>query len=192
MKEENTVLKPLNCSRCKGRLIKPGDYDEKIANWRLMQIAALKNIKSVKLYILLPFLSPDRFFYDLNTDAWHRNDLKKIFLKGSSDENFINYLNERGIVIIECCFCPLHRLFFHDITLSVMPEVITTCFKRHNLVFLKINKTAPVITLFDDNDTTIEDDFPGLKNRIIRNFDLNKLLNSNKRFLKLVDSIIGK
>ena len=190
--EDKGELSALNCKSCKGLIIKPDYYDTRIQHWRTLQMEAIKNIKNIRLYLLLPFSSPDRFFYDTETDAWYRNDLKRILLKGSSDKDFIDYLNNRGIVIVECCFCPLHRFFLHGIPLSIMSKVITTCFKRHNLHLLKINKVAPVITLFDEPDSLTDIGIPGIKSRIINNFELYKLGRSNKRFIKLIDSIISK
>lgn len=189
--KDNGVLSILNCKDCKGLLVKPVDYDSKINYWRSLQMFAINNIKTVRLYLLLPFLSPDRFFYDIDTDAWHRNDLKRILLKGSTDKEFIDYLNERCIVIVECCFCPLHRFFLHGIPFSIMSKVITVCFRRHNLHLLKINKVAPIITLFEDPGSFVEEGVAEINNRIIKNFELHKLERSNKRFRKMVDSITG-
>jgi hypothetical protein len=115
------VLSSINCKSCKGLIVKPDSYNVKIDYWRSLQMNAIKNIKTVRLYILMPFLSPDRFFYDTETDAWHRNDLKRILLKGSTDNEFLNYLNDKGIVVVECCFvhCTdffymiLHFLLYH-------------------------------------------------------------------------------
>lgn len=182
------VLSAINCRSCKGLLVKPEGYDTKINYWRSLQLDTINNIKDIRLFILLPFLSPDRFFYDLDTDAWHRNDLKRILLNGSTDIEFINYLNNRGIVIVECCFCPLHRFFLHDIPFSIMSKVITTCFRRHNLHLLKINKLAPIITLFEEPGCFVDEGVPEIKKRIIKNFELHRLERSNKRFRKLVDS----
>jgi hypothetical protein len=184
-------LKPLNCRNCKGMMVKPDGYDKKIKHWRLLQTDAFNNISTIRLYILLPFLSPDRFFYDTKTDAWNRNDLKQIILKGATDKEFLSYLNNRGIAIVECCFCPLHRFFLHGISLSIMSDVLTTCFKRHQLHLLRINKKTPVITLFEEPGSFVEKGIPEINCRIIQNFELYKLVRSNKRFLKLVDSITG-
>ena len=188
---KNGDLSPLNCKNCKGLTIKPIDYDLKINYWRSLQMDAINNIKTIRLYLLLPYLSPDRFFYDTETDAWHRNDLKRILMKGSTDIEFLEYLNNQGIVIVECCFCPLHRFFLHGIPLSVMSKTIALCFKRHNLQFLKINKKAPIITLFDEPDDYADVAIAGINSRIITNFKLYHLQRSNKRFLKLVKSITG-
>jgi hypothetical protein len=190
--KENGALTDLNCKGCKGLIIKPDFYDQKIYFWRTLQMEAVSNIKNIRLYILLPFLSPDRFFYDTETDAWHRNDLKNILLKGSSDKEFISYLNDHGIVIVECCFCPLHRFFLHGIPFSIMSNVITTCFRKHNLHLVKINKVAPIITLFEEPGSFSDEGIAGINSRIIKNFELYKLGRSNKRFRKLVDSIILK
>jgi len=185
------VLSDLNCKNCKGLIVKPVGYDSKINNWRSLQLDEVNRIKTIRLYLLLPFLSPDRFFYDTNTDAWHRNDLKGIFLKGSTDKEFISYLNEKGIVIVECCFCPLHRFFLLGIPFSIMSKVITICFRRHNLYLLKINKSAPIITFFEEQGGFEDKGIPEINNRIIQNFELHHLERSNKRFRKLVDSITG-
>ena len=187
--KDNEVLNTINCKGCKGLIVKPTDYDSTIKNWRSMQMDAINNIKTINLYLLLPFLSPDRFFYDLNTDAWHRNDLKRILLKGSTDQDFLNFLNDRGIVVVECCFCPLHRFFMLGIPFSEIPNVITKCFKRHNLHLLKINKTSPIITLFEESRSFDDKGMPEITDRIIKNFDLHLLERSNKKFRKLLDSI---
>lgn len=189
--KEIDVLSTLNCRNCKGTIVKPDTYDLKINHWRSLQMDAVNNIQTIKLYLLLPFLSPDRFFYDLETDAWHRNDLKKILFKNSTDKEFISYLNAKGIVIVECCFCPLHRFFLIGIPFSIMSQVIKTCFKRHNLQIIKINKKAPIITLFEDADNFIDDGFPEINKRIIKNFELHHLERCNKRFKKLVETITG-
>jgi hypothetical protein len=184
-------LKPLHCNNCKGQLIKPEGYDEKIGQWRSLQMDAINDIKVIRLYLLFPFSSPDRFFYDTKTDSWYRNDLKRVLLKDASDQEFINYLNTKGIAIVESCFCPLHRFFLHGISFSIMPKVITACFRKHNLHLLNINKKAPVITLFEEAGCFDEKGVPEINSRIIQNFEFYKLQRSNKRFLKLVDSITG-
>jgi hypothetical protein len=189
--ETNGVLKTLNCKKCKGLIVKPENYDSKIDYWRSLQLEVFSNIKTIRLYLLLPFLSPDRFFYDTETDSWHRNDLKRILLKGSTDKEFLNYLKDRGIVIVECCFCPLHRFLLHGIPFSQMSKVITLCFRRHNFNLLKIHKSAPIITLFEEPGCFVNEGVPEINNRIIKNYEMFKLERSNKKFIKLVDSITG-
>jgi hypothetical protein len=182
-------LNNINCKNCKALLIKPDEYNSKINYWRTLQLDFIRTIKSIKLYILLPYLSPDRFFYDTKTDAWHRNDLKRILLKDSTDDNFIKHLNNRGIVIVECCFCPLHRLFLNSDPFSDVSSIMTDCFIRHNLQLLEICKTAPIITLFEESFTISEEKLPDINTRIIKNYELYKLERSNKRFINLVESI---
>jgi len=181
-------LSNINCKCCIALPVKPDDFDKVIENGRYLQMDAINKIKSIKLYLLISYVSTGRFFYDIKMETWHRNDLKHILLKDSTDEEFIKYLNERGIVIIECCFCPLHRFYKHKISYDHIPEAVSLCFKRHNLHLLMINNAEAIITLFD-RPRILDNEVPEIGSRIIRNFSFHKMERANKRFVKLVNKI---
>ena len=181
-------LSIINCKRCKALPVKPDDFDKVIVNGRYLQMGAINNIKSIKLYLLISYVSTGRFFYDFQMETWHRNDLKHILLKDSTDEKFIRFLNDKGILVVECCFCPLHRFYKHKISYDHIPETVTLCFRRHNLHLLMINKDAPIITLFD-RPRILDNEVPEISSRIIRNFSFHKMERANKRFVKMVNKL---
>ena len=178
------------CKDCIGLAVKPEGFDAKIQLGRTWQMNAIKSMTEIKLFILLHKVTGGRFFYDAEVGSMLREDLKRILLRDSTDTEFINYLNRRGIVVVECCYCPIQRFCLYQIPYERMPEAITMCFRRHNMQLLMLNKEAPIITIFNI-PRFIENGVPEIQHRIIKNFGFYKMERANKRFVKLVDSITG-
>jgi hypothetical protein len=88
-----------------------------------------------------------------------------------SDEDLFNYMHEKGILLVDCALCPLHKL--SDNTDKILAA--TLCLKYNTKPYLNLNKTAPIITIFPYQRGFATNTFPEIEKRIINKFHFSRL-----------------
>lgn len=108
-----------------------------------------------KVIILCESTPANRFVYDLSTtypeDSGLRSTLRKEFGKvGSieSNEDLLEFMRERGIWIVDCAFCPLHKF---GNNYKVRRDAATKCLQKHTISYLQKYRNAELVTMFPSN-----------------------------------------
>ncbi len=131
----------------------------------------IKNHGTVNLYILTESIPCHRFIYDPN---WQypkgglRCNLCKELLGIHEDckIELVNYLKQKGILIVDCALCPLHKLEKK----SERRRAATICLNNNMESYLNINPNAPIIAIFPRNCGFLKMEKPYIEKRIIGRF----------------------
>ena len=103
----------------------------------------------IKLYILTESIPSNRFIYDLDSrydQGGLRRDLCRELLgiDGDCGARLIAFLREKGILIVDCALCPLHKLGEK----KYRRHAATMCLSNNTHKYLDKSPNAPIITIF--------------------------------------------
>jgi len=202
MKEANIDFNP-NCQNCEAEKygLKDLKYGPKSMTWKewvdhcekLRKEEAQKIAErhgKIKLYILAESIPQNRFVYDRDSD-YRKGGLRKNLCKELLGEcpksvkscrecqNFdklMEYLRSRGILIVDCALCPLHRMP----QTKIRVKVAVNCLKNNNIHYLEISADAPVIAILPRNVKSsliknLKESLPEIGIRIVKDFQFTHL-----------------
>lgn len=135
---------------------------------------AIKKMGTIKIFLLGESLPENRYIYDLSTDYTNnglRYNLRMELTNGGPNEQLLNYLNKRGILITDCALCPLHKLDNN----KDRRTAATICLKRNTRYYLDSFPEAKIITFFPSSCGFKKKELPDLAKRIQKEFNFNKL-----------------
>lgn len=134
------------------------DYCEKLREEEAQRI--VEKHGKIKLYILVESIPLKRFIYDRNSDYRKgryglRKNLCKELLGGCPDDvksckncqNFdvlMEYLRNKGILVVDCALCPLHIICQTENRV----KAAINCLKNNNIYYLERFKDSPIIAIF--------------------------------------------
>lgn len=101
-----------HCEDCPCYSLLTEKRKKQILRWNELFDDNLSKIKEVKFILLGESIPNNRYFYDKQSD-YKDSGLRYVFreeLNMSSDDELFLYLQEKGIVIVDCAFCALHLL----------------------------------------------------------------------------------
>ena len=156
-------INELKCDGCPAFYLRTKDQLRKIKQWEKLRENAIEAIGMIRLYILCESIPANRFFYDLDT-VYENKGLRfniKEELELKSDKDVLRYFDRKGIVLIDCALCPLHRLT-SQLTKQTAASI---CLKNNNYNFLLKNPEAPIVTIFPKNRGYSPIEFPLLEAR---------------------------
>lgn len=64
----------------------------------------------------------------------------------------LNYLRDKGILILDCALCPLHRLRSR----RARRHAATLCLNNNTIAYLNVTQDSPIITIFPANADFLE------------------------------------
>ena len=163
----DTSLLFKNCdSSCPSFYLLTEERKKQIKSWLLAFSENLSQIDKVRLILLGESIPDKRYFYDVNSDYTNdglRYDLRK-GLGINSDTELFTYLQKKGIVILDCALCPLHRIK----DCKKQRHSATHCFKLHAEIFIKNHPNIPIYSFFPSNRGLLKTYNPSLSRRINR------------------------
>ena len=133
------------CNECPCSHLLTEERKKRILIWNNSFYKNLSKIKDVKLILLGESMPADRYFYDKQScynDGFRYN--LKVNLNISSDEELFSYLQKKGVIVIDCAFCPLHCLS----TKKARRHSATYCLQRHNKKIILDYPSAPIFSFF--------------------------------------------
>ena len=159
----------LNCKDCPALSMFTEETANRIQyNYSIFQEQILK-IEKIRLFILPTYIG-FHYFYDLNDqdENWLLNSIKNELLKDSTDSEFLMYLQQNGILIVNIAFCRLTKLCNSSPskTQKLVKRSMTVCFQRHVIDFLKRSPDVPIITLFEPSRISMKEKFNDIYKRI--------------------------
>jgi len=129
-----------------------------------------------RLIVLCESTPPDRFVYDRRSryaNSGLRANLRKELVDCESDEALFDFMNTRGIWIVDAALCPLHegrRLSNKQRRLAA-----TTCLRMHTSAYLEQFPALPIVAIFPSNCGFLRKQLPDLNRRIVRWFGFSDL-----------------
>lgn len=134
-----------DCKECPCYHLLTKERKKRIAVWNNFFYENLSKTKEVKLILLGESIPANRYFYDKQS---YYNDGFRYSLKASlnisSDEELFSYLQKKGVIVIDCAFCPLHYLS----TKSIRRHSATYCLQRHNKKIILNYPNIPIFSFF--------------------------------------------
>ena len=143
----------------------------------------------VKLYILAESIPRTRFVYDRRSNYHERHARKGLRtwlckeLLGVSCppdighcsqcphlDRLLELLRCKGILIVDCALCPLHRLDKKD-----RRRAATLCLQNNTKRYLDIAPNAPIITVFPAGCGFLRRQLPNVQRRVVREFAFENL-----------------
>ena len=178
-------LTSLNCTNCPAEYLRDNQLS-KIRRWEGQRFQEYRLLHEIKLYLLGESIPAGRFFYD-QASKYSKNGLryllKKELVGNGTEGELFTYLRERGILLVDCAICPLHKLKCNnDKILSA-----TFCLQRNTISNLYLNPIAPIITIFPKNRGFLKESLPNIQNRIIGQFQFSKLNDLKKTIENLLE-----
>uniref|UniRef100_A0A7J2TLC4 Uncharacterized protein n=1 Tax=Archaeoglobus fulgidus TaxID=2234 RepID=A0A7J2TLC4_ARCFL len=163
------------------------DHCEKLREEEAKRIAERHG--RIKLYILAESIPKNRFVYDRDSD--YRKGLRKNLCEELLNEcpkhvkscrecrNFdelMEYLRSKGILIVDCALCPLHRIS----QTKIRVKAAVNCLKNNNIHYLEISADAPVIAILPKNVKSslienLKESLPEIGIRIVGDFQFTRL-----------------
>lgn len=131
----------------------------------------IKNHGTIKLYILTESIPCRRFIYDPDSQypkGGLRYNLCKELLGTHEDcrMQLINYLQQKGVLIVDCALCSLHRLGKK----SDRRQAATICLNNNTERYLNINPDAPIMAIFPRNCGFLRTRKQHIEKRIVKRF----------------------
>lgn len=167
-------LNSLECDNCPAKPWKDRQLC-KITKWESIRKRIADSLPTINLYLLGESIPYNRFVYDEDSD-YSANGLRyylRAELIGShSDDKLYEYLKQRGILLVDCALCPLHKLKSNK---KKRRDAATLCLKRNTLPYLEINISAPVITIFPSGCGFACGSMPQVERRIAARFQFTRL-----------------
>jgi len=169
------------------------DHCEKLREEEAQRIAERHG--GIKLYILAESIPQNRFVYDRDSDYRKGDDRKRGLRKNLCEEllgrclehvkscrecrNFdelMEYLRSRGILIVDCALCPLHKIS----QTKIRVKAAVNCLKNNNIRHLEISRDAPVIAILPDKVKSsliknLKGSLPEIGIRIVKDFQFTHL-----------------
>ena len=141
----------------------------------------------IKLYILTESIPNGRFVYDPQSNYRNNNGLRKqlciVLINANYPPNInhcsqcpnfnmlLNYLRDKGILIVDCALCPLHMLN----RFSGRRHAATICLNNNTGIYLNVTPNAPIITIFPRNCGFLKTKKPHVQNRVIKELSFSNL-----------------
>jgi len=202
MKEAKIDFNP-NCQNCEAEKygLKDLKYGPKSMTWKewvdhcekLREEEAQKIAErhgKIKLYILAESIPQNRFVYDRDSDyrkGGLRKNLCKELLGGCPKsvkscrecrnfDELMEHLRSRGILIVDCDLCPLHKIP----RTKIRVKAAVNCLKNNNIRHLEISRDAPVIAILPDKVKSsliknLKESLPEIGIRIVKDFQFTHL-----------------
>ena len=171
--DEIEDMDSLNCDGCPALHLRD-QYREWFERCERLRGEALVRLAEAKVYLLCESIPACRFVYDLDSDYSSnglRHALRLEFVEGRSDDRLLEHLSKKGVLIVDCAFCPLHRLG----SKSSMRHAATTCLNRHNLHWLEANLDAPIVTAFPSKRGYLKTQARHVDARVVERFSFGDL-----------------
>ena len=83
----------------------------------------------------------------------------------------LNYLRDKGILIVDCALCPLHSLSNR----TNRRHAATQCLNNNTMAYLNVTQNAPIITIFPRNCGFLRSQQPNVQSRVVRRFNFSYL-----------------
>ncbi|MCD8264919.1 MAG: hypothetical protein LUD02_12830 [Tannerellaceae bacterium] len=134
------------CDKCPCCNLLTQERKKQIKKWIELFSNNLSKIDKVKLFILGESMPANKYFYDENSD-YKSNGFRYKLRKGlllSTDKELFSLLNKKGIVVIDCAFCPLHTLN----TNKEKRHSATYCLENYNLQLIEHYHNIPIYSFF--------------------------------------------
>lgn len=148
----------------------------------LLDISAIKRTEELRqqaidriaggpaLILLAESRPANRFIYDPDSDydsrPGLRTHLRRELIGVDDDEALFSFLDRRGIWIVDCALCPLHRLS----TNKQRRDAATECLLRYTQVHLNHYPHVPIATVFPARCGFHKRRVPDVENRVVRTF----------------------
>jgi len=184
-------LKKIRCDNCPARHLKRKtcygpqenlnwlDWVKYCENLREKEAKRIiKNHGTIRLYILTESIPCHRFIYDLNSSypnctlRYHLCE-ELLNIRGDCKRQLIDYLKQKGILIVDCALCPLHKLQKK----SERRLAATICLNNNTGAYLNINPNAPIIAIFPRNCGFLKTRKPHIAKRIVKQFGFKNVRN---------------
>jgi len=83
----------------------------------------------------------------------------------------LDYLRNKGILIVDCALCPLYRLNnYRGRRLAA-----TLCLNHNTIAYLNVTPNAPIITIFPHHCGFLRRKKPYIQQRVVRQFNFSSL-----------------
>lgn len=177
-------LNKLNCENCPAKHLRNKD---RIEHTEKLRSDFIGEINEVKIILLGESTPANRFVYNLDSDYSNngfRYNLRWELINGGRDDQLLNYLRKRGIIIVDCAFCPLHRLSSN----TDRRDAATKCLSRHSRIYLDSFSAAKIITFFPRNLGFKKTELADIHVRVYRSFQFADL----DGLKETINSIIGE
>ena len=88
----------------------------------------------------------------------------------------MEHLRSRGILIVDCDLCPLHKIP----RTKIRVKAAVNCLKNNNIRHLEISRDAPVIAILPKNVKSsliknLKESLPETGSRIVKDFQFTRL-----------------
>lgn len=155
----------------------------------------LKMHGQIKLYILTESIPYSRFVYDpqsnyrfgKNVRVGLRTRLCEELLNAKCPPNInhcnqcqyfnqlLDYLRNKGILIVDCALCPLHKKDHRRLTYKDRRIAATLCLNNNIIQYLNISPNAPIITIFPSKCGFYKTKKPYVRKRVKGEFNFSNL-----------------
>ena len=162
----------LNCGDCPALHLRIFERIRAVEEMRLDAYCGLE--ASPRLILLCESPPKNRFVYDLSTEyssSGLRANLRKELVPKGDDESLFDFLNERGIWIVDAALCPLHML--DDKTQR--RHAATICLQRHTHVYLENLQHVHIVSIFPSRCGILKNQLPSIVDRIKTSFGFSNL-----------------
>ena len=165
-------LDKLNCSGCPALVLRD-ECLEWIGHCEELRELELSRMKSVKCFILTESIPYRNFIYDLNTRSRLRSNLIREF-NVESPQELLNYLREKGVLIVDLALCPLHRFGKKK---SLRRRAATLCFERHTYKYVELYPEAKIVLIVPYRCGLLKRSraYGMIKNRIVAEFKFSRI-----------------
>ena len=165
-------LGKLDCSGCPALVLRD-ECLEWIRHCEELRESELSRMESVKYFILAESIPYRNFIYDLNTRSRLRSNLMRE-LDVSSPRELLDYLREKGVLIVDLALCPLHRFGKKK---SLRRRAATLCFERHTHKYVELYPEARIVLVVPSCCGLLKGSKAHnmIKNRIVAEFKFNKI-----------------
>ena len=152
----------------------------------------LQRYGQIKLYILTESIPYSRFIYDRQSNycanVGLRTRLCRELINANCPPNInhcsqcpnlnklLNYLRDKGILIVDCALCPLYRLN----KFSARRHAATICLNNNTIAYLNVTPNAPIITIFPLNCGFLKTKKPHVQSRVVKEFRFGNLTGLRK------------
>ena len=147
---------------------------KQIIKWLLTLNKNISKIKDVRLILLGESMPNGRYFYDINTDYSSNGFRYELCtrLELKTDVELFSFLQKKGIIVLDCAFCPLHLIKDK----KVQRHSATHCFKRHAAKFIEKHPNVPIFTFFPAKRGLLKQELPT---------DISKRINEEASFTNI-------
>lgn len=162
----------LNCDCCPAL---PVRNVPRIAKLEALRMKALRELRvGLRMVILCESAPASRFVYDpeSNYDASGlRANLREELVPGGNDQALFEFMNNRGIWIVDAALCPLHLLNNR----RQRRDAATKCLLTHTCVYLASLPSVPMLAIFPVYCGFLRRQAPSVAARIQKYFDFSRL-----------------